>query len=220
MAAEGISAIVMGGSGAVGKELLASLIRSPRYKSITSIGRRQIDLDDSSSKVKQVVVDVSKLSEHKDVFNSHDVAFCTFGTTRKDAGSAAAFQRIDRDYVLDFARLAKEAGIKNMHYVSSMGANKNSWFLYPKTKGEIEESLKEMEFDRLIIYRPGFLNRGGAARTVEKIAQFVMPSIPVSVVGAAICHLGQKITIDGTEVITITNEGIQEAAKKETEDKQ
>jgi hypothetical protein len=38
------------------------------------------------------------------------------------------------DYSLSFARLAKEGGAKHMVLMSSQGANKGSWFLYPQTK--------------------------------------------------------------------------------------
>jgi oxidoreductase len=57
-----------------------------------------------------------------------------------------------------------------MSYVSSQGANPNSWFLYPKTKGEVEEALKNLKFQSTSIYRPGLLDRGSKARLVEKIA--------------------------------------------------
>jgi uncharacterized protein YbjT (DUF2867 family) len=41
-----------------------------------------------------------------------DIAFCCLGTTRKDAGSAEAFRRVDLDYVLAFAALARRHGDK------------------------------------------------------------------------------------------------------------
>ncbi len=46
-------------------------------------------------------------------------------------------QKVDFDYVVKFARLAKEQNIDNFHLVSSAGANSKSWFLYMKTKGEV-----------------------------------------------------------------------------------
>ena len=50
-----------------------------------------------------------------------------------------AFRHIDFDYVVKCAEIAKEKGVSHMSYVSSQGANPNSWFLYPKTKGEVHE---------------------------------------------------------------------------------
>lgn len=76
---------------------------------------------DGADKVEQVVVNMDEMEEHADSFKDHDVvrrpvkqplplsvfssltaaratmtlqAFCTFGTTRKDAGSAEAFVKV------------------------------------------------------------------------------------------------------------------------------
>lgn len=56
-------------------------------------------------------------------------------------------------------------------------ANKDSWFLYPQTKGEVEENIKKLEFERTSIFRPGLINRGELARTVESIAGYLLPSV-------------------------------------------
>jgi len=74
--------------------------------------------------------------------NLQDVAFCTLGTTRKDAGSAAAFREVDLHLVMRFAKQCKEANIRDFHLLTSQGANPKSWFLYPQTKGEVEEGVK------------------------------------------------------------------------------
>ena len=42
--------------------------------------------------------------------------------------------KVDYDYVLGTAQKAKAGGCKHFSLVSSQGANKNSTFLYPKTK--------------------------------------------------------------------------------------
>jgi len=46
----------------------------------------------------------------------------------------AGFYRVDHDYVVNFARLAKNSGCSQFHVISSVGANKDSFFLYQKTK--------------------------------------------------------------------------------------
>ena len=58
---------------------------------------------------------------------------------------------MDRDYPIEFAKLAVNVGAKEFYLVSSMGAKASSWFLYPKTKGQAEEALKEAGLNRLII---------------------------------------------------------------------
>ena len=60
--------------------------------------------------------------------------------------------------------------MKHCSVLTSMGSNTNSWSLYLKTKGQIEESSKEEAFEYTSIFRPGLLDRGGDKRTVEKIA--------------------------------------------------
>ena len=65
------------------------------------------------------------------------------------------FRRVDFDYTLSAAQLAKKQGCKHFHLVSSMGANKKSSNLYQKTKGEIEEAVTNLDFERCSVYRPG-----------------------------------------------------------------
>ena len=64
---------------------------------------------------------------------------------------------MDYDYTLESAKLAKNNGCKQFHLVSSTGANKDSMLLYPKTKGEIEEACKNLNFDKYAVYRPGYV---------------------------------------------------------------
>ena len=77
---------------------------------------------------------------------------------------------------MDFFR---EKGCPMFLYVSSIGADKNSWFLYPRTKGEIEAKLESLGFDKLIIFRPSVLDRGDDSRFVEKISAPLCKFLPV-----------------------------------------
>ncbi len=61
---------------------------------------------------------------------------------------------MDYDYIVNSAKVAKQNGCKQFHLVSSSGADKNSFFLYTKTKGEAEDAVSNMNFDRVAIYRP------------------------------------------------------------------
>ncbi|KAJ3030041.1 UNVERIFIED_CONTAM: Oxidoreductase htatip2 [Siphonaria sp. JEL0065] len=147
---------------------------------------------DSNGKLSVRVVDFNKL-EKSDLAASGDgkpaaAVFCCLGTTRGDAGSAEAFRKVDYDYVNSSAKFAKEAGTEYFGLLTSTGANKDSWFLYMKTKGEIEEAVKALEFPRLSIFRPGLLNRGAASRAWESVAVLIGPSVSVSTVAKAMIH--------------------------------
>lgn len=52
------------------------------------------------------------------------------------------FYRVDHDYVVNSARLAKAGGCSQFHVVSSGGANKNSSFLLTRTKVPISVAVK------------------------------------------------------------------------------
>ncbi len=91
---------------------------------------------------------------------SPDVAISCLGTTMRIAGSQAAFRAVDHDLVLAFATAARTAGAKQMIVVSSIGASRKSGSFYLRTKGEAEEAISHLGFERLDIIRPGLLTGG------------------------------------------------------------
>lgn len=127
------------------------------------------------------------------------------GTTIRQAGSQAAFRAVDHDLVLAVAEAAKRAGTSHMITVSSVGAAAKAGNFYLRTKGEAEDGLRGLGFDRLDILRPGLLtgDREGPARLGEGIATIAAPltnalmhgslrryrSIPGDTVAAAIVRL-------------------------------
>ena len=104
------------------------------------------------------------------------VAVCALGTTRAKAGSDAAFRAVDHDAVLAFARAAQIAGATHFILVSSVGANSDARFLYPRTKGEVERALACMGFARLDILQPGLLiGPRTERRPIERFLQWAAP---------------------------------------------
>lgn len=194
----GMRAVIIGATGAIGQCLLGELLSSKNISKVVSLGRRNATVlaeysvdqkaEEESGRLEQHVIDFEKLStetvgEH---FKDKDVLFCTLGTTRRAAGSAAAFKHVDFDYVVNCAKIAKEADVPQVSLVTSQGASTSSFFLYLKTKGEVENALKDMQFPHTSIFRPGFLDRGSKQRFVEKMAKLVMTSIPVATVAKAL----------------------------------
>lgn len=147
-----MNALVAGGTGLVGGALLRLLADDTRYDRVTSLVRRETALPPG---VAGQLTDFDRLGEltMRDV----DEAFCCLGTTKRDAGSAAAFRRVDLDYVVAFARLAKRAGAQRFMLVSSIGASSRSPLLYPRTKGESEAAVSAVGFNTVVIVRPSLL---------------------------------------------------------------
>lgn len=113
-----------------------------------------------------------------------DIAFCCLGTTRKQAGSDDAFRRVDHDYVLAFAQLARRHGCQRLIVVSSLGANPRSPALYPRTKGQMEQALLAQSWQRLAIVRPAMLlgNRQPPRRS-EQFFQALYPLLRPLLIG-------------------------------------
>lgn len=160
------SAVVAGGTGLVGRALLPLLGGDARYRLVTSLVRREVP---SSPGVTVQRADFERLDELN--LAAVDDAFCCLGTTRRDAGSAAAFRRVDLGYIVAFARRAKRAGALRFLLVSSLGASPGSPFLYPRTKGECEAAVSALGFTTVVILRPSFLiGARGHERQTEAVA--------------------------------------------------
>ncbi|GAB5577666.1 oxidoreductase HTATIP2 isoform X1 [Prionailurus iriomotensis] len=175
------SVFILGASGETGRVLLKEILEQNLFSKVTLIGRRKLTFDEEAYKnVNQEVVDFEKLDDYASAFQGHDVGFCCLGTTRKKAG-AEGFVRVDRDYVLKSAELAKAGGCKHFNLLSSKGADKSSNFLYLQVKnlkfwirifiiirppeadylqnpkGEVEARVEELQFERYSVFRPGVL---------------------------------------------------------------
>jgi uncharacterized protein YbjT (DUF2867 family) len=87
-----------------------------------------------------------------------DAVICALGTTKGKAGSNEAFRQVDYVSPLAFARDAHENGADTFALVSAIGADVNSSFFYPKTKGEIERDIKLVGFRSLTILRPSIIS--------------------------------------------------------------
>lgn len=108
-----------------------------------------------------------------------DAAVSALGTTWRAAGSEAAFRAVDFGMVTEFAKAAREAGARRMLTVSSVGADAGSRSFYLRVKGEMEQALERIGFDRLDILQPGLLRgpRGGDRRVGERVGIAISPLV-------------------------------------------
>lgn len=166
-----MKAIVIGATGATGKFLVQELLSSTAYSDVTILLRKKTFED--HPKLKQIVVDFDKLEVYQDEING-DVAFSCMGTTLKAAGSKAAQWKIDYDYQYNFAELARQNNVSTFVLVSAVNAKSDSSIFYSKMKGQLEESVVKLNFEKTIIFQPGILERPNTDRAGEKIALSVM----------------------------------------------
>ena len=161
-------AVVIGGTGATGRQLVQQLLSSVDFQTVTSIGRRPVLDGNEHEKLNDVVIpSMSQLHKTKDLWNGNDVFFNCIGTTRKKAGGARQFVDIELGISRLAAKMASEANIPQASVISASGANHKAWsvdwihpLLYTKTIGQKEQTLvAENEFKRVSIFRPGMLIR-------------------------------------------------------------
>jgi hypothetical protein len=112
----------------------------------------------SHEKLSINTINFSKISEYKSLVNG-DVLFSALGTTKKDAGRSEKQFLVDFTYQYKFAEMAYENGVTTYSLVSSDGANKDSFFFYPKIKGALEEEVKSLGFNKIHIFQPPSLIR-------------------------------------------------------------
>ncbi|GEC68718.1 hypothetical protein RTE01_33530 [Raoultella terrigena] len=145
--------LITGATGLVGGHLLRMLVREPSISAIAAPTRRP-------------------LADTQGVFNPHDpqlsdalaqvvdpidTVFCCLGTTRREAGSKAAFIHADYTLVVDTALTGLRLGAKHMLVISAMGADPHSLFFYNRVKGEMEQALRAQAWRNLTILRPSML---------------------------------------------------------------
>lgn len=149
--------VVVGATGLIGGAVFKLLAAQDGVETAALVRR---PLDTAGAALQQVVAATDTWADRMRAL-SPDVLVCTLGTTIRTAGSQQAFAAIDRDLVLATAQAARDNGARRMVHVSSVGADAGSRNFYLRTKGQVEQALRGMGFDRLDILQPGLLRPGG-----------------------------------------------------------
>lgn len=178
-----MNVMLLGATGLVGSATLRLLLASDAVDTVIAPGRKALS---AHPKLVNVVVgDLLALADMPEPWRGVDAVVCALGTTRKKAGSDAAFRHVDLDIPVALARTALAAGVPAFSYVSSIGADANSSLLYTRTKGEAEVALAAVGFRSLTIVRPGFIAGPRAEKrpveaAVTLLLRFFGPLLPLS----------------------------------------
>ena len=201
------TAIVAGATGLVGRELVRLLLSDLDYDKVIALVRRPIELNHEKLIQRMTDWEEGPLEQViKDDLNGSHV-FCALGTTIRKAKTKEQFRKVDFDYPVWLGRLAKKYGASSFLIVSAMGASKDSLFFYSQVKGEVEESLKDLDLPSLHIFRPSLLlGQRDEFRFGEKMAEILGGLFSFLMIGG----LRQYKPITGTAVA----QGMIQAAKK------
>lgn len=171
----------VGATGLVGRLVLARLLDSPQVARVVAPTRRPIEA--TYPRLHNPVVEFDALPEDAEWW-AVDAVICTLGTTIADAGSREAFRRVDHDYPLQVAHLARRRGARVYALNSAMGANARSRIFYNRVKGELEDALAALDYPSLVLVRPGLIDgererpRAGEGRALA-VSRVLRPLLPM-----------------------------------------
>ncbi|KXI30304.1 NAD(P)H-binding protein [Paraglaciecola hydrolytica] len=178
-----IHALVLGATGLVGKALVEQLLVDERYETITCLLRKPLSrqlFNNQQAKLQPIVIDFERLQEYQGYFGAQHIYVC-LGTTIKQAGSRAAFRKVDFEYVHIAAQLARAQRALSFVWISSVGANAKSRSFYLRVKGELENAIMAMSgLPQSSAVRPSLLlgerkEQRFAETLAANIASFISP---------------------------------------------
>lgn len=162
-------AIIFGATGFIGSFLLQDLLADSDYEQVTVVVRRGLSV--SHPKLKVVLASLQTLERIKEEVVGDDV-FIALGTTRKQTPDLKEYYKVDHDYPVHAARIAKQNGAQSVNLVTSVGSNANSNFFYLRTKGEVERDVVALGYEHTNIFRPSMLL--GAREANRPVERFFM----------------------------------------------
>ncbi|MFF1817654.1 NAD(P)H-binding protein [Kribbella sp. NPDC058245] len=175
------TALLIGATGLVGGHCLDQLVADSRYSRVTALTRGPLSrVDDSQERLDVQVIDFERLAEQWD-FTASDV-YCCLGTSGK--ASAETFRRVDHDYPVEVARLARKAGAQRLAIVSAVGANPGSRLSMVRVKGETERDIVALGYECVEIFQPAtLLGDRARAKAGQGTANAVLPVVAHAMLG-------------------------------------
>ncbi|KAI0400030.1 NAD(P)-binding protein [Xylaria palmicola] len=154
------TAAVIGSTGLVGHQILATLLHLDACKTVCTISRRAPKTEPSAKLSATVDADTGKWASLLTGLSPAPAAvYSALGTTRLQAGGLQNQWNIDHDLNIELATAAHAAGTQTFVFVSTAGAQglMSSVTPYFKMKAGVERAIQSLGFQQAIILRPGFL---------------------------------------------------------------
>ena len=194
------TSVIIGATGAVGKEILKEILADNFYNKVYILGRESIGKLGDEERLTKIIVDFENLNFDTSILEDADV-FASLGTTIKIAGSKENQRKIDVDYTVNFAKLCEDK-VKSFNVVSAIGANSKSKNFYNSLKGELEDKLKVMNLGVLRIFQPSLLiSKRDDKRFLEQMFMRVAPIFQLVLKGKAKKYSPIEVSVLGREIV-------------------
>jgi len=146
--------LVAGSTGLVGKTLITDFLQEHE---VIAISRRSFKFPNN---VKQELIDFNKdfslkPADHFFICLGYPLELLDLIYMRDKI--KPKFEEVDFGLVIKLAKMALDVGVKDISVISSVMADKNSLNHYLKIKGEMEEEIKKLSFNKINIFRPSHL---------------------------------------------------------------
>ncbi len=169
-----MKALIIGATGATGKDLLNVLLLDTSYAEVVIFVRRPSGV--KHPKLVEVIIDFEKQEEVSNQING-EVFFSCLGTTLKVAGSKDQQKHIDYEIPLKFAEIARNNGVSKMILLSAYGASATSKVFYSRIKAALEDRISALSFKQFVIFRPGLLLRNNTDRFGERLTASLLKGL-------------------------------------------
>jgi uncharacterized protein YbjT (DUF2867 family) len=157
------AAMILGGTGQVGGAAVTELLAIPQCREVVMVTRKPIA---ARSRVRNVVLDTgaADFAERtaalaRDALNQGPVSAvsCVGVGSGSMRWSEEELLRLEVGVVGAFARGCHDAGIGRFCLLSAVGSTARSRFRYVRIMGMKEDTLRNIGFTRLAIFRPGII---------------------------------------------------------------
>ncbi len=202
------TALLFGSSGLVGGHVLNELIQNSNYTKIKIFVRSSVEIN--NPKIETIKTDFNNLNKHIDDIKGDECFFC-IGTTKKNSPDKREYQKIELEIPKKIAQIAKSNSVKSFFFVSSGYANPKSSGDYLKFKGQVEEEIKNLDFDKIGIMRPSFLlGERKEERVGEKFGIIIFKLLTPFLIGSLRKMRPIRSEIVAKAMIKLANENISQ----------
>ena len=160
---QNFAAIILGGTGQVGGAAVAGLLAIPECREVVMVTRKPIA---ARSRVRNVVLDTGAAdfaqrtaALAREALSQGPVSAmsCVGVGSGSMRWSEEELRRLEVGVVGTFARGCHDAGIAQFCLLSAAGSIARSRFRYARVVGMKEDSVRNVGFARLAIFRPGII---------------------------------------------------------------
>ena len=161
--AQNFAAIILGGTGQVGGAAVEELLAIPECREVVMVTRKPIA---ARSRVRNVVLDTgaAEFAEHtaalaREVLGQGPASAvsCVGVGSGSARWSEEELRRLELGVVGAFARGCHDAGIAQFCLLSAAGSSARSRIRYARVMGMKEDTVRNIGFARLAIFRPGII---------------------------------------------------------------